>query len=220
MQITELLTATFLDPLPAPSTSFTPPPPASTLSNLLTSLHTHILSLPTLAPLPVDSAIQRLSPHVIPFVHPAPTSKSVKWTLGWEKPSEILICGDWSLMGHHRRGKKDGVVELNAIDMAVVMPDSLFTVKDRTANRYFQKRAHYLAVIGSSLSTLISSKNEKASKSKEGSPGGDSELDDVWKSLTIGWEWVGGDERRAGLVLTVPKSKSFHTILLTSIRLD
>ena len=89
----------------------------------MTSLHTHILSLPDLAPLPVDSAVQRLSPHVIPFLDPAPTSKTVKWTLGWEQPKEVLICGDWSLMGHYRRGKKNSVVELNAIDMAVVMPD-------------------------------------------------------------------------------------------------
>jgi hypothetical protein len=79
-------------------------------------------------------------------------------------------------------------------------PQSLFTLKDRTANRYFQKRAHYLTVIASSLSTLIESKKNQKSK-------GNAEVDDVWKSAKIEWEWVGGDERRAGLVLSVPKSE-------------
>lgn len=52
----------------------------------------------------------------------------MKWTLEWEKPKEVIICGDWSIMGHYKKGKKRGAssskeVELNAIDMALVMPD-------------------------------------------------------------------------------------------------
>jgi hypothetical protein len=77
---------------------------------------------------------------------------------------------------------------------------SLFTPKDRTANRYFQKRAHYLTVIASSFSTLIESKKNQKTQPKV-------ELDEVWKTVRVEWEWVGGDERRAGLVLSVPKSE-------------
>jgi hypothetical protein len=91
--------------------------------------------------------------------------------------------------------------------MSRMLCQSLFTVKDRTANRYFQKRAHYLTVIASSISTLISSKSDGSKKGKKGTTAGNDGMDDVWKSMTVGWEWVGGDERRAGLVLTVPKSE-------------
>lgn len=102
----------------------------------------------------------------------------------------------------------------------------MFTPKDRTANRYFQKRAHYLAVIASSLSTLIVSKgkglgkNTKSGEKVDGKKGkkerkekavetgaGGKVLDEVWSTVMVGWEWVGGDERRAAVVLTVLKSE-------------
>ena len=33
-------------------------------------------------------------------------------------------------------------------------------------------------------------------------------MDEVWKTAKVEWEWIGGDERRAGLMLSVPKSES------------
>lgn len=57
-----------------------------------------------------------------------------------------------------------------------------------------------MTVIASSLSTLIESKKHQKSKSN-------AEVDEVWKTAKLEWEWIGGDERRAGLVLSVPKSE-------------
>lgn len=124
-------------------------------------------------------------------------------------------------MGFHRKGRKGKEAILNEIDMAIVMPrvspsrpsinpnirtdsfplythaQSLFSPKDRTNNRYFQKRAHYMTVIASSLATLIGGKQRGKSGEK---------VDQVWAGVEVRWDWVRGDERRAGLVLDVPKS--------------
>lgn len=65
----------------------------------------------------------------------------------------------------------------------------MFTPKDRTAYRYFHKRAHYLAVIASSLAARGKGKHADA----------------VWCSMRVEWEYEGGDMRRPVVVLTFPK---------------
>lgn len=68
----------------------------------------------------------------------------------------------------------------------------MFTPKDRLSNRYFHKRAHYLAVIASSLLERAKSLGK----------------DDVWKGVQVEWEYMGGDGRRPVLVVTLPKGQS------------
>lgn len=72
----------------------------------------------------------------------------------------------------------------------------MFTPKDRTAYRYFHKRAHYIAVIASSVAALASPKQGKDASGN------------VWRSMRVEWEYEGGDMRRPVLVLTFPKGES------------
>jgi U3 small nucleolar RNA-associated protein 22 len=72
-----------------------------------------------------------------------------------------------------------------------MVKQDLFTPKDRLSNRYFHKRAHYLAVIASSLLERV-----KNAKNKEG---------DVWSGVEVEWELMGGDSRRPVVVVTLPK---------------
>lgn len=73
----------------------------------------------------------------------------------------------------------------------------MFTPKDRTAYRYFHKRAHYIAVIASSLQAL----GKPATKAKQ------DDMSKIWKSMTVEWDFEGGDMRRPILALTFPKGK-------------
>lgn len=100
------------------------------MRNILTTIHTHITSMQSLPAVPVELAAQRLAPLPIPFPNPSPLegsrAKEIKWTLGWEAPKEIIVCGGWPVMGSYRKGKKIAgtkEVEVNAIDLAIVMPD-------------------------------------------------------------------------------------------------
>lgn len=83
--------------------------------------------MPGLPPLAPDLAAQRLAPLRIPFPHPSPLGgKEIKWHLAWQPPKEMIVCGSWPVMGGYRKGRKlqgGREVEVNAIDMAVVMPD-------------------------------------------------------------------------------------------------
>lgn len=242
MKLTALLSSTFLDPLPSSGEVYTPSPASNpTLTAVLTTIHTHLVSLPTLPALSVTSATQRLAPVLVPFPHPAP-SPSVKWQLGFEKPKEVFVCGGWNVMGSYRKGKrredtpkgKGKEVEISSIDLAVVMPETMFTPKDRLSNRYFHKRAHYMAVIASSLENLIesqqanksststgNSKEKKKTKSKgEASKSTMSEeMQEIWKTVDIKWTYLGQDVRRPILELTVPKNKTHGLKHTTTIRI-
>ncbi len=68
----------------------------------------------------------------------------------------------------------------------------MFTPKDRLSNRYFHKRAHYLAVIASSLVERV--------KNAIG--------DDAWRGVVVEWEYLGGDARRPVVLVTLPKGQS------------
>lgn len=134
LQINALLGSTFLDSLPKDGETYTPSPTAPVLKEILTTIHSHITAMPSLPALPVDLAAQRLAPLRIPFPSPSPLeggrSKEIKWTLGWEAPKEVLVCGSWPVLGGYRKGRKIAgtkEVEVNGVDMGIVMPDvSLF----------------------------------------------------------------------------------------------
>ncbi len=120
-QINALLQSTLLQP-----TSTSKPPPG--LTSFLTSIHTHLLSLPSLPPLPLKMAVQRLQPVKIPFTKPSPMSeKEPAWKLGWEKPTEVFVAGSWGVVGGYKREKKKvgskWEVGVGKVDLAVLMPD-------------------------------------------------------------------------------------------------
>lgn len=81
----------------------------------------------------------------------------------------------------------------------------MFTPKDRTANRYFHKRAHYLAVIANSLVSRIATANKNATKKAKGAD--DAAGGEVWKDVKVEWEYANGNERRPVVVLEIPKSR-------------
>ncbi|KAJ3330849.1 Nucleolar protein 6 [Blyttiomyces sp. JEL0837] len=80
----------------------------------------------------------------IPFPHPAP-DPDAKYKFGFVKPTKVFIAGSYLLktLAKNPRG-------IN-VDVAVEMPQSIFTDKDHVNHRYFYKRAFYLSVIASEL---------------------------------------------------------------------
>lgn len=67
---------------------------------------------------------------------------------------------------------------------------SLFSAKDRNANRYFHKRAHYVAVLASAVDALTKKS------------GGE------FAGVTVEYGLVDRDERRPVVVMTLPKGQS------------
>ena len=98
-----------------------PKTPHSGLKALLAAIHSHIMALPPLEALRPRKAVKRLG-ETIPFPGPDefnPLKRSdIKWTLGWERPEEVLIGGSWGACGGYRKGKK----EMGDINVVVTMP--------------------------------------------------------------------------------------------------
>ncbi|WVR00376.1 hypothetical protein IAU59_007519 [Kwoniella sp. CBS 9459] len=183
LQLSALLNSTLLPSTPAPA-----------LKALLSALHSTILGLPTLAPLPPLRAYKRIAKGAvnavtIPSIGEGldqwdPVKNEVKWTLGWDKPEEIVVGGSWGVVGGYKRGKG----EAGNVDLVVVMPSAMFSPKDRMDFRYFHKRAHYLAVIFSALRPLLT---------KDGALHG----------AEIQWDTAMGDTRRPVIVITAGKEQ-------------
>ena len=102
------------------SSTLLPLTPPAALKSLLSSLHSHILSQPPLPPVRPREAVHRT-----PMTFPGPEEFSplrkgadVQWTLGWEKPSEVIVGGSWPVCGGYRKRKG----EVGGIDIVVVMP--------------------------------------------------------------------------------------------------
>lgn len=66
----------------------------------------------------------------------------------------------------------------------------MFSAKDRNANRYFHKRAHYVAVLASAVDALTKKS------------GGE------FAGVTVEYGLVDRDERRPVVVMTLPKGQS------------
>ncbi|CAG8436328.1 905_t:CDS:10 [Rhizophagus irregularis] len=81
---------------------------------------------------------------VIPFPVPRPTN-DIKYKFGFKKPNAFYLVGSYPLKSVVRR--KDCF----NVDVAVIMPRSLFQEKDYMNYRYFHKRAYYLAVLAAAL---------------------------------------------------------------------
>ncbi|KAI8923033.1 Nrap protein [Entophlyctis helioformis] len=85
----------------------------------------------------------------IPFGH-TPPPKDAKYKLGFQRPAKVAIVGSFLLRTLTKR--PSGI----NVDIAVQMPEALFQEKDHVNNRYFHKRAYYLAVIASELKNKTS----------------------------------------------------------------
>ncbi|WRT70438.1 uncharacterized protein IL334_007436 [Kwoniella shivajii] len=177
LQLSALLESTLLSTTPHPS-----------LKGLLSTIHSSIIGLPSLPGLSPLKAIKRIGDGVkIPFPGGdqwEPTKENVKWTLGWEKPEEIIIGGSWGVVGGYKKGKG----EAGEVDLVVIMPSNLFSLKDRMDYRYFHKRAHYLSVIYAALQK----------SAKQAGP---------LNGVTLSWDSSMGDVRRPVIVVTAGKEQ-------------
>jgi U3 small nucleolar RNA-associated protein 22 len=162
LQLDELLKSTLLPITPAPA-----------LKTLLGAIHDLVHALPALPAVTPRKANSRLKAKLggsIPFPGPKALSPLVgepKWTLGFDAPAEVVVAGSWSVCGGYKKAKG----KAGNVDIVVMMPQvstvlipsyysqneltlqAMFSAKDRTAYRYFHKRAHYLAVIAAALKT-------------------------------------------------------------------
>ncbi|CAO1620650.1 unnamed protein product [Sympodiomycopsis kandeliae] len=122
------------------------------LDRTLRSLHQLFASIKSIAPLSVDEAsraIQKSYPSLgsvhIPFANPQPSNSNTYYKLAFEPPTNMQIVGSWPLKLATLRPEGFDV------DLAVVMPSSLFQEKDHLNMRYFHKRAFYLAVLAAAI---------------------------------------------------------------------
>ncbi|TYJ58527.1 hypothetical protein B9479_000736 [Cryptococcus floricola] len=178
LQLSELLESTLLPTTPHPA-----------LKSLLSAVHGKILGLSSLEAVAPIKASKRLGKTKMPIVGPEEFSplkkgKDIKWTLGWEKPEEIVIGGSWGVVGGYKKGKG----EMGGVDLVVVMPSSMFSAKDRLDYRYFHKRSHYLAVIYAQLQALADSEGDL-------------------KGAKVGWTTAMGDDRRPVISISAGKEQ-------------
>ncbi|KAJ9477861.1 U3 small nucleolar RNA-associated protein 22 [Pseudozyma hubeiensis] len=125
---------------------------ASALETVLRRLHQLFQALSPIEPLPVGEAMKSFQKRTsgskvrIPFPDPAPKTDA-NYKLGFEKPSEMHLVGSWPLKSTAKR--PEGV----DVDIAAVMPSSLFQPKDYVNFRYFHKKAFYLAALAHAIQT-------------------------------------------------------------------
>ncbi|KAI0788916.1 Nrap protein [Irpex lacteus] len=174
------------------------------LEKFLHSLHSVLTSLPDVPPQhPTEASRQLLQRGVVvPYPMPEP-SEDTKWKVAFAKPQEISLVGGWNTKLLVKR--KDGLPWV--VDLAVEMPDSLFQEKDYLNNRFFHKRAFYLATIAAALlPSLPSSSPTKKKKSKQPKqPTKDDSL-----NVELFWETTGADARSSALVVRHKPDGSAH----------
>ncbi|EIN13041.1 Nrap protein [Punctularia strigosozonata HHB-11173 SS5] len=162
------------------------PKPSHTapLERFLLALHTFLTSLPPLPETHPRQAADALSAATsapskkkrrksegpppappstvhIPYPQPLPPHDT-KWKVSFEPPEAtgVLLTGSWadglSVKGlTDKHGGTEGA--RFSVDVAVEMPDSLFQEKDYLDNRFFHKRAFFLARIAAALAQQESS---------------------------------------------------------------
>ncbi|PWN29957.1 Nrap protein [Jaminaea rosea] len=153
--------------------------PLEAILHRLRSLVESIEPIPATSVKEAAKAIKKRFPAsnvTIPYGSVAPPKKDAQYSLAFEPPAALQLVGSWPLKVAAKR--PSGL----DVDVALVMPSSLFQEKDHMNYRYFHKRAFYLAVVAAAISTS-------------------EELRGVQVTF-------GGDERRPTLVLSPPKDKS------------
>ncbi|KAI0157085.1 Nrap protein [Hypoxylon sp. FL1284] len=107
-------------------------------------------------PLPINDVSAKFEKEnriAIPYPDPKPPKDS-QYKLSIAKPALVNVVGSW-VLETHVKSQPD-----LAVDMIVVMPESIFQEKDYLNMRYFYKRAYYLACIASRLSKSMSTAME------------------------------------------------------------
>lgn len=134
----------------------------------------------------------------IPFPEPGPEQDgAIKFSC--MAPSQVQLVGSYPLgMLLRTSANNDSFQQPLTVDVAVEMPSCMFADKDYLNNRYFHKRALYLAIIASTLT-----------KTKLG------QLTVVSKEFTL----VDNDQRRPGLLVKLKDgaTKPFQIRILPSI---
>ncbi|KAJ3198618.1 hypothetical protein HDU82_001186, partial [Entophlyctis luteolus] len=121
---------------------------------------------------------------VIPFAAvDAPAPDSTRYKFSFKPPAKVFIAGSYLVKTIAKSGSGFNV------DVAVQMPESIFVEKDHLNNRYFHKRAYYLAVLASAL---------KASS--------------AFKSAKISFELLNKDPRRPVIVLNAKGKETFGSV--------
>ncbi|EGG06976.1 uncharacterized protein MELLADRAFT_86177 [Melampsora larici-populina 98AG31] len=120
------------------------------LVDLLGTLRSHLLSIPTIEKTSLEDSRKRLQTLGIglPFEDPKET---VQWSFTFKAPQDIKVVGSWIMQTGVKLAKGKG--RFNCIDLMVEMPGDILQEKDYLSNRYFHKRAHYLAYLAVSLSS-------------------------------------------------------------------
>jgi U3 small nucleolar RNA-associated protein 22 len=94
----------------------------------------------------LEGVIQHLAPHgiCIPFPTPKP-GPGIMYTFAWKRPTGVHLVGSY--------GTRIAAIGRDGfnVDVAIEMPNELFTEKDCLNHRYFYKRAQYLAEIAAIL---------------------------------------------------------------------
>ncbi|KAG9293933.1 hypothetical protein G9A89_019271 [Geosiphon pyriformis] len=95
----------------------------------------------------IKSQMRKKHKIIIPFPEPPPKN-DIQYKFGFKKPTSIHLIGSYPLntVARSRTGFN--------LDVAVVMPSSLFQEKDYLNYRYFYKRAYYLSVLAVSLKPI------------------------------------------------------------------
>ncbi|OJD34643.1 pre-rrna processing protein utp22 [Diplodia corticola] len=99
--------------------------------------------------LDAERSLIKQSKVAVPFPHPRPP-KDAKYTLQYAKPTVINPIGSYPLKLSARTG------EAQTVDLVLVMPPPLFQEKDYLNNRYFYKRAYYLACVAAGINATKS----------------------------------------------------------------
>jgi U3 small nucleolar RNA-associated protein 22 len=112
---------------------------------MLKSIKTVIEAIPEQEPIAIPQAEKTMLKRKIVIPFPSPPPADAQYKLGFSKPASVNVTGSYALKTAVRQ---DGVLTL---DLVITMPTTLFTEKDYLDNRYFHKRAYYLACIASAL---------------------------------------------------------------------
>ncbi|MBW0469103.1 hypothetical protein O181_008818 [Austropuccinia psidii MF-1] len=117
-------------------------------AGFLKSLSDHLSQIPSTGPVPLEESRQKLQKKGTRIALNDPIDP-VQWKFGFMPPSKIDVVGSWPLKNGIKKLK--GKRKHACIDLLVQIPQGVLQEKDYLSNRYFHKRAHYLAHIATSL---------------------------------------------------------------------
>ncbi|PVF96960.1 Nrap protein [Serendipita vermifera] len=120
------------------------------LESFLFKLHDHLMNISSKnhPRKPLEEAKRLKASNIaVPFPSPGPTEET-QWTFKFEKPDSITLVGSWAneMSVKHKDEIPFGV------DVSIAIPESTIQEKDYLNDRFFHKRALYLANIAASIS--------------------------------------------------------------------